>query len=636
MKKQIISLLLILAMLVGISVSAYAASLVTINIELEFDYSAAYEELEQLNEIRRENGLNELVMDKDLILMARQRAVECAVYYDHTRPNGENFSTAKPLDDRFKNTSTGENILYGSYVVGSERATEGWYNSPGHRANMLFPEFKSVGIACVKDVSGRSYWVQNFSSAEGIPEENPEEGREGRIFSVDVIDEFINAHLDMSELHMQVGEEELVYVRNDNAPIVPDIVETDNEAVIQTSPMAGGIVVTAVGSGTATLTLGFSGYSTKLTVVVEEQIELEKLSLIEPEGGFNVKTGEDIYTTVQFLPSGAPEYPLEWKISDTKTASISALNNGCRITGKSPGTATLTVTAVRPEDGQKYSVTQQINVYDQHSGTVPVKMNLSAYYVELVPGEQVKLMGYIMPETADQSITWTSKDPSVATVNQNGIVTAVSHGNTSIVAVSNASGELDRSCEVVVNEGFLGKPVYFPDVKETDYYYDAVAWATCQNLEDGFLGHDFGAGKACTRMDIVRYLWTLMGKPQPQNIDDDFFEDISSLPSNRDNYWAVNWALEKGITDGTSKTKFSPDDTVTRAQAVTFLYRLVGMPSIAGSAGFDDVPAGDWFADAAVWAVKEGITQGTGNNTFTPDRACTRAEILTFLFREFS
>lgn len=349
-----------------------------------------------------------------------------------------------------------------------------------------------------------------------------------------------------------------------------------------------------------------------------------------------VKTGEDIYTTVQFLPDGAPEYPLEWKISDTKIATISALNSGCQITGISPGTATLTVTAVRPEDGHTFSVSEQITVYDQHSGTVPVKMNLSAYYVELVPGEQVRLMAYILPETADQSVTWMSRDPSVATVDQNGRVTAVSYGSTSIVAVSKADGELDGSCSVVVNEGFLGKPVHFPDVNETDYYYDAVAWATCQNLEDGFLGYDFGSDKPCTRMDIVRYLWTLMGKPQPQNIDDDFFEDISSLPSNRDNYWAVNWALEKGITAGTSETTFSPDSTVTRAQAVTFLYRLAGKPSVAGSAGFDDVPAGDWFADAAVWAVKEGITQGTGNNTFTPDRTCTRAEILTFLFREFS
>ena len=89
------------------------------------------------------------------------------------------------------------------------------------------------------------------------------------------------------------------------------------------------------------------------------------------------------------------------------------------------------------------------------------------------------------------------------------------------------------------------------------------------------------------------------------------------------------------MTSGTSATTFSPNDTVTRAQAVTFLYRLAGRPSVAGSAGFADVPAGNWFADAAVWAVREGITNGTSATTFTPDKECTRGEILTFLYRQF-
>lgn len=638
MKKRILSLFVVMILCFGISVPTIAASAVTVNVELEVDYSAAYEELELLNEIRRENGLNELVMDKDLILMARQRAVECAVYYGHTRPNGEKFSTALPIDDRFKGTFNGENILYGTYVVGAEKATESWYDSPGHRANMLLPEFKSVGIACVKDVSGKSYWVQNFSTAEGISEENPEEGREGRIFSVDVIEEFINVHLDMSELHLQVGEEELVYVRNDNAPIVPDIVETDNEAVIQTSPMAGGIVVTAVGGGTATLTLGFSGYSTKLTVVVEEPvepIELEKLSLIEPEGGFLVQPGKNIYTTALFLPQGAPEYPLIWESEDSSIVSVSGRGNGCTITGVSPGTTTISATTAEPVNGQVYTVSAEVTVYDKTSGPVPVAVNLSASYAELIPEQQLRLLAYVLPDTANQSVTWSSNDPSVATVDQNGKVTAVSSGYANITCTASTE-DVRAVCQIQVKDSVFGIPITFTDVKKGDYFYDAVVWANSQQLEIGFAGSSFGVEKPCTRMNIVRYLWKLNGSPQPKDIDSNPFTDVSDLPSNRDNYWAVQWALETGVTSGTSATTFSPSDTVTRAQAVTFLYRLAGEPSVAGNAGFDDVPAGNWFADAAVWAVKEGITQGTGNNTFTPDRACTRAEILTFLFREFS
>ena len=93
--------------------------------------------------------------------------------------------------------------------------------------------------------------------------------------------------------------------------------------------------------------------------------------------------------------------------------------------------------------------------------------------------------------------------------------------------------------------------------------------------------------------------------------------------------------MENGITTGTTDDTFSPNMTVTRAQAVTFLYRLAGSPSMSGSVSFADVPAGDWFASAAVWAVQEGITTGTTSSTFTPGRDCSRGEILTFLFRAY-
>ena len=222
----------------------------------------------------------------------------------------------------------------------------------------------------------------------------------------------------------------------------------------------------------------------------------------------------------------------------------------------------------------------------------------------------------------------------MAKVDQSGRVTAVADGTVNIIA-STPDGEESASCQVVVSTSYNGEPVFFPDVKKGDYCYDAAAWATCQNLEVGYVGRDLGVAQDCTRMEIVRYLWKLMGSPQPDDLDATPFTGISASVSKRDDRWAVQWAVESGVTTGTTATTFSPDMTVTRAQAVTFLHRAAGLPAASGSAGFSDVSSGDWFADAAVWAVKQGITNGTGNNTFTPDRVCSRGEILTFLYRQF-
>ena len=419
--------------------------------------------------------------------------------------------------------------------------------------------------------------------------------------------------------------------------MVPDIIRTSDESVVSLSMENGGVCVSAVGAGTATLTLGFSGYSATVNVTVEESVALDYLSLVVPEGGFNVQVGENLYTTVLFMPQGTPEYPVVWEVDDPSVATISGRGNSCTITGVSPGTTVIIAKTANPVNGEIYSVMGIITVYDETTSTEPTGINLSAYYVELMPTEQVKLLSYVLPRTASQSVTWRSQDPSIATVDQNGRVTAVAEGYTEVYAESQ-TGDISTKCQVSVTDSFLGKPLYYSDVKEDAFYYDAVAWATCQLLEgkgvdvSGSLGVD----KGCTRMEIVRYLWKLMGSPQPADINSEPFQDAPTFQSNRDDYYAIQWAVETGVTSGTSATTFSPDDTVTRAQAVTFLYRLAGEPSVAGSTGFLDVPAGNWFADAAVWAVKEGITNGTSDTTFTPDQECTRGEILTFLYRQFS
>ncbi len=171
------------------------------------------------------------------------------------------------------------------------------------------------------------------------------------------------------------------------------------------------------------------------------------------------------------------------------------------------------------------------------------------------------------------------------------------------------------------------KEAPFTDVPSGAYYYDAVLWAVENGVTDGVTAALFAPDAACTRAQIVTFLWRAAGSPEPNGTS--AFTDV---PAGAYYAKAVAWAVENGITDGTSETTFSPDAPCTRGQSVTFLYRARKGAANA-STGFTDVPAGAYYAAPVAWAVENGITNGTGKTTFSPDAPCTRAEIVTFLYR---
>ena len=171
----------------------------------------------------------------------------------------------------------------------------------------------------------------------------------------------------------------------------------------------------------------------------------------------------------------------------------------------------------------------------------------------------------------------------------------------------------------------------FGDVSTDAYYYEAVKWAQKKGITGG-IGNDlFGPNQPCTRAQIATFLWRAAGSPEPKNMSS--FSDVST-----DSYYAkaVAWAVENGITAGTGDGKFSPNAPCTRAQSVTFLYRASGSPAVSDSAVFGDVAANAFYADAVAWAVANGVTNGTTSSTFSPDNGCTRAQIVTFLYRAFN
>ena len=170
---------------------------------------------------------------------------------------------------------------------------------------------------------------------------------------------------------------------------------------------------------------------------------------------------------------------------------------------------------------------------------------------------------------------------------------------------------------------------YFADVPANSYYADAVLWAAKNGITGGIGNGLFGPNQPCTRAQIVTFLWRAAGSPEPKAMSS--FADVST-----DAYYAkaVAWAVENGITTGTGDGKFSPDATCTRAQSVTFLFRAIGK-LVDSKAEFSDVLTDSYYANAVAWAVENGVTNGIGNGLFGPDNSCTRAQIVTFLFRAY-
>ena len=177
----------------------------------------------------------------------------------------------------------------------------------------------------------------------------------------------------------------------------------------------------------------------------------------------------------------------------------------------------------------------------------------------------------------------------------------------------------------------ISAAVNFYDVKASDYYYDAVKWAVGQGVTKGTGNNMFSPGKGCTRAEIVTFLWRAAGSKAPKSYTNRFTDVSSGMGS--DFYNAILWAVGEGITTGTSTTTFSPYETCTRGQIVTFLHRYQKTPGGYYANSFKDVKSGDYCYNAVIWAYGSGVAKGTSNTTFSPNKTCTRGDAVTFLYR---
>ena len=190
------------------------------------------------------------------------------------------------------------------------------------------------------------------------------------------------------------------------------------------------------------------------------------------------------------------------------------------------------------------------------------------------------------------------------------------------------SGKVEVKATFMEDNSMLN---FFYDVPNDAYFYEAVKWAVKNGITTG-VGNDlFAPEQPCTRAQIVTFLWRAAGSPEPKGAASGMTDVVSGSYYEK----AVAWAIENGITTGTTTSTFSPDATCTRAQAVTFLARALKAKA-ASAAEFSDVPTGSYFADAVAWAAANGVTEGIGGGLFGSDNDCTRGQIVTFLYRAYN
>lgn len=384
-------------------------------------------------------------------------------------------------------------------------------------------------------------------------------------------------------------------------------------------------VVTAVGKGTATITVTTEDGGYTATCEVTVKLPVSAVTLNETSTALVVGNTKQLTATV--APANADDSTVTWKSGNTNVATVDQTG---KVTAVGVGTTTITATA-----GGK-SATCTVTVTAKPIPIEAIALRDAAVSV----GGTIQLEPVFTPaDTTQRDVIWTSSDRTIATVDANGRVRGVAEGKVTITVTSTADRSITASCTVTVTKnlsddlvsiiGALGNSsLPFNDVTVRDYFYDAVKWAVDRGITSGTSRYTFSPDAPCTRAQVVTFLWRAAGCPQPTSKSNPF----TDVRADDYFYTAVLWAVENGITNGTSAKTFSPDATVTRAQVVTFLWRATGQPA-AGNSGFLDVSSNAYYARAVDWAFANGITTGMDYGAFGPDTACTRAQIVTFLYR---
>lgn len=342
-------------------------------------------------------------------------------------------------------------------------------------------------------------------------------------------------------------------------------------------------------------------------------------------GTTSVKVGNTVTLTATVAPDNANNKNVTWTSSNEGVATV---EDGV-VTGVAAGTATITVTT---EDGG-FTASCTVTVSKASTGGSSGGGGGSTSYTIAV--EDAKNGDItVSPSRASKGTTVTiTVDPDngyeldeLTVLDKNGDEVKLTKKSDTKYTFTMPSGKVTiegtfAEIEEVENP--------FVDVAEGKYYYDAVLWAAENGITGGTTATTFEPATTCTRAQTVTFLWRAAGSPEPESTVMPFTDVVEGSYY----YDAVLWAVENGITTGTSATTFEPYATVTRAQNVTFLWRWAESPAAEQANPFTDVAEGKYYHDAVIWAAEQGITSGTTATTFSPNDPCLRSQIVTFLYR---
>ena len=327
----------------------------------------------------------------------------------------------------------------------------------------------------------------------------------------------------------------------------------------------------------------------------------------------NVDSGKTIMLETDCAEAVTVSRTVKFTLDKNSHAFTGSIKAGSYTTVTATGTELVeyTFTYSRPYSGSSSDPTYSVTVDKTENGSVTVSPK-SASKGDTVTVTVKPDSGYVL-----ETLTVTDKNGNELTLKDKG------DGKYTFTM---PAGKVEVKATFMEDNSVLN---FFYDVPNGAYFYEAVKWAVDKGVTNGLSDTMFGPYESCTRAQIVTFLWRAAGSPEPKTAS-----SFTDVPASAYYAKAVAWAIENGITNGMTETMFAPNATCTRGQSVTFLYRAL-KGTASGSTNFTDVKSDAFYADAINWAVANNVTNGTSNTTFSPNADCTRAEIVTFLYRAY-